>query len=405
MGRGRTTAAAARGALVVCLAAVGLVAPAASTFAADDRPASVLTLVVPDGASDRATVPVEVDWRATDGTPLDGRVLLELQRTGTTDWVTRGGVDVVDGHGRTTDVATDDGLYRLRAEADGAGTDVVSDPRPFDHRPTRRLVMRLGQLNLPGPDKIGRSTERAARAASRIRRFDLDVVTFNELVGSELDDAGRRRASAFATTVRSALGSRWRMVTPTTGYNENYVMYRADRVELLAQMPDRIVPGVGTDGVVRARTARHVTTVLLKDLPSNRPFLVAGTHLVSGDRDGARTQAATVGDEVERRSAGYPAVVAGDMNTAELLAPMTSRGLVDARRVARDRTRERWSTHTTYSAARPRRDAAWIIDQVYVPATWVARRWYTDLDLDGDRFRRPRASDHALVWTEVVGGS
>ncbi len=354
---------------------------------------------MPASAKDKSTITATITWRRTsDASPISGEVALEFKRRGLETWTTLRSVPVVNGAAAISLTPRDDGMYVVRWAGDDDVRAVESAPVDFDNVPTVRATLRLGQLNLPGADKLKRATVRAAKAASLIKSVSLDVVTFNELVGP----TSSKRPSQFARSVLKALGSKWRIITPTMGYNENYIAYRPDRVELITQYPDRIVPGVGT-GTARKKTGRHVTPVLFKDRSSNQPVLIVATHLVNNNRAGARTQAYAVGSYATELSSGYPVLVAGDMNTSDQLRGLTSRGLKDARRNALKRTNASYATYVKYSGTKPRKDASWIIDQTYVPRTWTVSRWKTELGTKKGTFTKPRVSDHLLVWSDLVG--
>jgi endonuclease/exonuclease/phosphatase family metal-dependent hydrolase len=363
---------------------------------------SDLTIRMPGSAADRTRVTVDVGWRRTaDGVPMTGTVDLQLRRRGDTTWRSYHPVVVTDGVGRLALTPRDDGQFRLQWAGDSSRRPVTSSPQSFDNVPTDVLRMRIGQYNLPGEDKLPHPTKRVPRAVAAIKSADLDVVTFNELVGPGHDSTGNP-PSSFARSVITGLGPRWRLLTPTMTYNENYIAYRPDRMELIAQHPDRVVPGIGT-GEAQQVTSRHVTPVLLKDLGSNRPVLVVGTHLVNGDRAGARKQAYDVGALATALSDGYPVVVAGDMNTSDRLTGLEQIRLKDARRAATRRTGSSYATYVKYSRKKPVKDARAIIDQVYVPQRWKVSRWTTVLGTKHGSFTTPRPSDHLLVWASLVG--
>ncbi len=272
----------------------------------------------------------------------------------------------------------------------------AAEPAPA----AEQIRLRIGQYNLPGADKLSRSTTRAKRASSLIRRADLDVVVLNELVGPGRDGFGSR-PSRFARTVARALGDRWALVTPTTAHNENYVAYRRDRLTVVTQHPDQVVPGTGR-GRARTMTSRHVTPVLLEEAASGRRLLVAATHLVNDDRRGARKQAHAVGRIATRLAAGHPVVVAGDMNTSQRLTGLTRAGLKDARSHARARSNAEYATYVDYASRRASKQRRAVIDHVYVPRSWTVRRWTTVVDARRGAFRSPRPSDHLLVWASVT---
>jgi hypothetical protein len=374
----------------------------AETVVVAEAARSDLVITMPSSAKDGSQVTAHVSWQRTaDGVPLSGQVALDFRRRGLETWRTLTPVDVVGGAGQVVLTPRDDGSYRVRWAGSAEIDAVESSPAVFDNVPVGGVVLRIGQYNLPGPDKLSRSTTRAIKAAQSIKAADVDVVTFNELVGPGHNSA-TNPPSSFARTVLRALGSKWRLITPTMRYNENYIAYRPDRVELIVQYADRVVPGIGT-GETREKTARHVTPVLFKDRGSNQPVLVAATHLVNSNRAGARKQAYAVGRHAAELSSGYPVVVGGDMNTSDKLAGLTSQGLKDVRRAALQRTNATYSTYVKYSRTRPVKDASWIIDQIYAPRSWTVSQWVTALGARNGSFTQPRASDHLLVWSTLKG--
>ena len=367
-----------------------------------DPAQSNLVVSLPASAKDKSTVTARVTWRRTaDDAPLSGKVELIFKRRGLSTFEPVRLIEVTDGVGTTELVPRDDGYFAVRWVGDEQVAAVTSATDYFNNVPVLRIWMRLGHYNLPGEDKLALPAERAAKAASQINAANLDVVTFNELVGPGVDGSSNP-PSGFARSVVSALGSPWVLLTPTMKYNENYIAYRSDRVELIAQYPDRVVPGVGS-GEERRATARHLTPVLLKDSGSNTPFFLGATHLVNNDRPGAHEQAYSVGDHATELANKYPVVVAGDMNTAGQLKGLTRHGLKDVRRSARETTHASYATHVKYSATKPVKDSSWIIDQVYVPSSWVASQWTTHLATKNGLFTKPRASDHMLVWSTLIG--
>lgn len=358
--------------------------------------ATAAELTMPASAHDGTTVTAKVAWRRLAGEGVTGRVDLEVMRTGTSAWARLRSVEVTDGAGSATFTPRDDGTFRVRWSDSTGVAAGSSDAVPFDNVPVRDVRLRIAQYNLPGPDKLTRSTTRATRAGYEVRRLDPDVLVLNELVGPGRNSL-TNRPSRFARSVLAALGSHWAILTPTMALNENYVAYRTDRLRVVAHYPDRVVPGT------TPRSARHVTPVLLKDRTSNQPFLLVGTHLVSGDGRAARAQAYSVGSHSAALSHGYPVVVAGDMNTSAQLEGLTAVGLKDARRHASSHVNGQFSTFTSYARRTPSRSVLRRLDHIYVPRAWTVRRWTTALDTRSGRFVQPRATDHSLVSASVVG--
>lgn len=363
---------------------------------------SELVMQMPATAKDRTSVTIDVSWHVDD-VGVSGPATLQFLRRGALVWSTVGTIEVVDGVGRALIKPRDDGVYRVSSAGGGGFLPAVSAPTTFDNVPTEAIRLVIGQYNLPGEDKLPRPVTRARKAAASIKAADLDAVTLNELVGPGKDSASNT-PSSFARTVLKVLGPTWRMVTPTMTYNENYIVYRPDRLTVVQQYPDQVVPAVRrSSGSVVKGSARHVTPVLFKDVASNQPVLVGATHLINGNRAGARTQAFSVGASLTALSSGYPVVVGGDMNTSDDLEGLTSQGLKDARRTASKRSNPLYATFVTYSSRKPLTGLSKVIDQIYVPRTWKVARWVTVLPVKGGRFTVPRASDHLLVWSSLTG--
>ena len=76
---------------------------------------------------------------------------------------------------------------------------------------------------------------------------------------------------------------------------------------------------------------------------------------------------------------------------------------VARRRTAHDRVHGTSSTYVRYAYTKPQKNAANIIDQIYVPTDWRVNRWTTLLGTKNGVFTKPRASDHLLVWASLTG--
>ncbi len=260
---------------------------------------------------------------------------------------------------------------------------------------------RLGQYNVPGPDKWGNSTSRARAAAALLKTKNLDVIGLNELVGPGTD-GNNNRPSGFASTLATAMGEDYELIVPTTTWNETYILARKSTVNIVKRVPDaKIYAKSGS----RAIAGRHVTRVILEFKESGRNFGFGATHLVSGDPAGARAQAPLVHRAVRAASGNAPIFIAGDMNIIETLTGFTYGGMKNARTSAKVKTNEKYATFYSWkdTKPRPKTDNAWKIDQIYVPQNWTIDKYEVVLGTDSNgNFTSPRPSDHMLVVVEVT---
>lgn len=269
---------------------------------------------------------------------------------------------------------------------------------PKDEGSVVKFHQRIGQFNLPGPDKISNDTARAKKAAELIKASKLDVVGFNELVGPGKDSANNA-PSSFAKKVASALGVEWQLIVPTTAYNENYIAIRKAKIQLVTKATDQKI--YAKDGS-RAIPGRHVTRTILRDKPSGFEFGFGETHLVNGDEKGAAAQAPLVMSAMKATAGSRPIIIAGDMNTHATLSGFTQGGLKNSRTSAKATISAKIATYVKYSAEKLSTSANWIIDQIYVDGDLVVDGYtvVTDLGSTG-KFNKPRASDHLLVIIAV----
>lgn len=264
-----------------------------------------------------------------------------------------------------------------------------------------KMHLRIGTLNIPGPDKnLGNDAARVTRAADLIRAADLHAIGLNELMGPGKDTAPYAGTpSPFAASIAKALA--WPIVTPTTALNENYIAINPTRARLSKQYDDtKLYAKVGD----RAIPGRHITRTVLADLKTGRGFALGSTHLVNNDPEGAAAQSylamRAMDDATDER---WPTFIVGDLNSPATMPGFTAGGLKDARAHALRRTNGDYATYAKYAATAPIKDYRWWIDRIYVPAEWQVDGWTLRLDTDtAGKFRLPRISDHMLSFAAVT---
>lgn len=270
---------------------------------------------------------------------------------------------------------------------------------PTQPKPVETTRLRIGHFNLPGRDKLANEPDRFKAAAAQVNAANLAVLGTNELVGPGSD--GTSAPSPDAKAFLAALGAGWKVLVPTTAWDENYIYYRPSEVTLVKQNPDKKLYAK-VDG--KAVPGRHLASAVFRVNATGREVLYGVTHLVNGNEPGAAAQSVLVEAELTRLAAGRPRILTGDMNTDKVLLALTRSGMQNARLHAKATTAGANATYVNYSKATPSLDPEWIIDQVYVEDTWSVRGYTVVLGLDSDgHFIKPRPSDHMLVIVSVEG--
>lgn len=202
----------------------------------------------------------------------------------------------------------------------------------------------------------------------------MDVVGFQELVGR----ASPGRPSSWASQVLSDLGPAFRLVTPTTARNENYIAYPHDRLVLVQQHDDVILTS--------SAGGRHLTSATFRDRSSGRLLWIGNTHLVSGKNNGtSRRQQA---DQIAAVLAAVdlPYIVLGDMNRSDILPQIGTRS-----------TSRMGATYTRYADTTRSSDPHHEFDHIYA-RQGVTFADYDLLGVNGSKFTTPiRPSDHVPV--------
>lgn len=202
----------------------------------------------------------------------------------------------------------------------------------------------------------------------------VDVIGFQELVGR----AGPGKPSAWASQVLAALGPAYRLVTPTTALNENYIAYLHNAWSLVQQHDDVILTS--------SAGGRHLTSATFRDRSSGRLLWIGNTHLVAGKNNGTSRsrQAAQIADVLD--GLDLPYIVLGDMNRSDLLPQLGARS-----------TSRKGATYTRYADATRSSDPDHEFDHIYA-RQGVTFADYALLGVNGSTFTTPmRPSDHVPV--------
>lgn len=289
------------------------------------------------------------------------------------------------------------GAFRrfLNGLANGA-TDRFWHPAKIVNAPYKTYRIRFATWNLPGPDKLKGAAARIAGAVKLVKAGKLHFVGWNELEGIKRAHV----ASTFASNLDAALGAGWNLIKPTLAFNENYISYQTKLLALVKQYPDRVLTG--------ATGGRHLTRVVFEDKANGFIFAVGQYHLVNDggaagerDRQSQARQALRAMQEISQAHDDCPFILQGDANTHRALDALQK---MKRTRVKADTSKTRnVVTFTTEKATQPSTDSKWVIDQQHVTAAFYvvgySVRWVLTA---GGKFRKPRASDHALVVTSVT---
>ena len=250
---------------------------------------------------------------------------------------------------------------------------------------SRPVDIRLGSLNIPLDDaKLPDGKVRAREAAKRIKAANLHV-----LATQELDRAPQGAGHKYAGWLLEALGSEWRMVAPTTKWNENYLFYRSGHATLVNHLPDLIL---ASDAGYR-----HSTRAVFKI--GGKEFTIHSTHLVSGKgNDKAREKQ---GDQLSR-VVSKTHIVMGDLNQKAVPVALTKTHKT-ARTSALSASGEGWGTYSKWTNTKASKADSAFLDHILVPKQAVVRGYsLLGLDIRTGLLHQPRLSDHMLVIAAIT---
>lgn len=241
-------------------------------------------------------------------------------------------------------------------------------------------------------DKMGNTASRAELVAEYVAKGDPNIVAFQELSGRV-----GTAPSAWATLVAKALGPNWRLLTPTTDWNENYIGYRVDRLTLKSQRPDHIIRVAGAEG-------KHCSIAVFTDKASGRDFVLGDTHLDPYTSVSNRAkQALSANAATKAVAVAYgevPYILAGDFNYESLFDEMTALNRLDVGSKAKIKTDWQFST---FIGKTPTLDVGPHLDYITVDAdaTVEEARIIQILDATGKAYRMPLAGDHVPKFAKI----
>lgn len=213
---------------------------------------------------------------------------------------------------------------------------------------------------------------------------DCDLILTQELVGRKAKDQPSDWSKEFVKNLPHHVA-----LTPTTDWNENYIIGRTDRSFSLRQQSDIVLtsPGGG----------KHLSRAQV--LVGGRPVLeVRDSHLLT-DADAKKRgesgrkcreqQAAQIVKDV--KSTTLPYVLGMDANDTKPF---------DLGRLERVLADTDWSTFTTYSATRATKGVR--IDHFEVDGVVVNSVETRGIRADGSFTRNPKPSDHLVVVIDIT---
>lgn len=255
--------------------------------------------------------------------------------------------------------------------------ELVNTSRPVD--------IRLGTLNIPLDDaKIPGGKARVKEAAKRIKASNLHLIAVQEM-----DRAPRGTGHQYANWLLNALGSEWRMVKPTTNFNENYIFYKSGKSTFVRQLPDLIL---------RSNAGgRHSTRAVFKI--GGKEFTFHSTHLVSGSKNGHARE-----EQGEQLAATLSKshIVMGDLNQKAVPRAL-AKTHKSARTSALSAQGETWGTYSKWTNKKASKADSAFLDHILVPKQAVVRGYsLLGLDIRTGLLHQPRLSDHMLVIAAIT---
>lgn len=245
--------------------------------------------------------------------------------------------------------------------------------------------LRVRVMTYNPSDKMGNTAARAALVAEYVRKGDPDVVAFQELTGRQ----GDGKPSPWAYLVAKALGTSWKLLTPTTAWNENYIAYRVDRLTA-KQLPDHVMRVAGAEG-------KHCSLAVLTQISSGRSFALGDTHLDPYASVAARARQCVDANRATKSVADQhgriPYILAGDFNYEYLFPEMKNLHRWDVGH--RAAIRRGWK-FSTFIGKTPTLDVGPHIDYITVgeDATVVEATVVQVLDSTSKKYKMPLAGDH-----------
>lgn len=245
------------------------------------------------------------------------------------------------------------------------------------------VKLRIGTVNLPlDSAKLPQGPRRAKAAAKQINKSKLDAFGVQEL-----DRAPNGTGHTYAKQLLQELGKGWKLLYPTTAFNENYWFVR----------DELSTGGSDADLILRSNAGgRHTTRATITK--GGRQFRLFNTHLVSGASNGKarETQAKEIAKHVSDST-----IIVGDLNQKTIPEPLAATHTT-ARDVAKKSTTRDWGTFLKWGGTRASKAATAFLDHVLPPKTATVNG-YTIVGLDKNgNLTEPPIGDHFLVITSIT---
>jgi endonuclease/exonuclease/phosphatase family metal-dependent hydrolase len=248
----------------------------------------------------------------------------------------------------------------------------------------KRTNIRVGTLNIPlDSAKLPNGSQRVHLAAKQINDSDLAVVAVQEL-----DRGKTARDHKYAEDLLGALGKGWKVVKPTTSYNENYIFYRPAVINFKSQQSDIILPS--------SKGGRHATRAEFSK--GGTEIRIFSTHFVSGKTAGRARE------EQGKQLSSYlnaNSIVMGDLNQKNFPAAL-ERTHKTVRDQNVDSTTKKWGTYVKWGKKSASKSSGAFLDHIGVPDKALVRG-YNLVGVDGATgvLTQPRVSDHFLVIASI----
>lgn len=274
----------------------------------------------------------------------------------------------------------DDGIvgHNTRVKLFDYGWKGQKDPVP------NRVNIRVGSLNIPlDSAKLPNGKSRSKSAAKRVNSSNLAV-----LAVQELDRGSNAKKHDYAEMFLKDLGKDWKMVKPTTAWNENYIFYRPSVITFKYQSGDIIIPS--------SKGGRHATRAEFEKNGKN--IRIMSTHFVSGSANGKARE------EQGKHLAGFMnsnTIVMGDLNQKDFPAAMEKTHKT-ARDQKTDSTTNKWGSYRKWGQTTASKAATAFLDHIGVPDKALVKG-FNQVGINGvtGALDSPRDSDHLLQIASI----
>lgn len=241
--------------------------------------------------------------------------------------------------------------------------------------------VRAATLNIPlDAAKLPHGKARAKIAANEIK-----LASLHFLACQELDRGTTAKGHEYAEMLLAELPKSWRVIKPTTSYNENYIFFDSAKAKLVKQEKDLILRS--------KKGGRHATRAFFE--VEGVKVEVFNTHLHNGALAGSarEEQAKDLAPYLTKRT-----ILMGDFNQKDLPKAIKEKKFTSANK----KLNNLWTDLATYAGFSKKVIGKGAIDLVAIHDTnWVMGYSVRGVKDDRKTLVAPRASDHLLVVTSI----